>query len=153
MRAGYVTEFEAEDAFISRHEPHMVGSRKHVELWVPAEELADFNTHILAKIRIIEAYFGDGFTQYLAERFGLAGKDAPAQVTALVLWLEYSSRDVWMEIAANRLAIFLRFPFWTQRGFELEGISSERKKVTLQFSERAWTERYPDTPLCCATTA
>ena len=46
MRAGYVTEFEVEDAYVSRFEPHIVGSREHEELWVPAEELAEFNTHI-----------------------------------------------------------------------------------------------------------
>jgi hypothetical protein len=153
MRAGYVTEFEVEDAFISRYEPHIVGTREHEELWVPAEELADCNTHIIDKIRVIEAYFGDGFTGYIPALYGLAGKNASEQFITLAASLEYSSFDVSVEIAANRLAIFLHFPFWTRHDFEPEGISSERKKETLQFIERAWIERYRDTPLCCATSA
>jgi hypothetical protein len=153
MRAGYVTEFEVQDAYVSRFESHIVGSREHEELWVPAEELAEFNTHILGKIRVIKAYFGEDFTGYMPERYGPSGKSATEQLVTLVPWLEYSSFDVWMEIAANRLAIFLHFPFWTQHDFESEGISSDRKKAALQFIERAWAERYPDIPLCYATSA
>ena len=52
MRAGYVTEFEVEDAYGSRCEPRIVGSREHEELWVPAEELAEFNSHIHGKIHV-----------------------------------------------------------------------------------------------------
>jgi hypothetical protein len=151
MRAGYVTEFEVEDAYVSRFEPHIVGSREHEELWVPAEDLAEFNSHIIDKIRVIEAYFGEGFTGYIPERFGLAGKNATEQLITLVPWLEYSSFDVWMEIAANRLAIFLHFPFWTQRNFEQDGIAIERKNETLEYVQQAWAERYPDMPLCYAT--
>jgi len=151
MRAGYVTEFEVEDAYVSRFEPHIVGSREHEELWVPAEELAEFNTYIQGKIGVIEAYFGQGFTGYIPERFGLAGKNATEQLITLVPWLEHSSFDVWMEIAANRLAIFLHFPFWTQRNFEQDGIAIERKNEALEYVQQAWAERYPDMPLCYAT--
>jgi hypothetical protein len=153
MRAGYVTEFEVEDDYVSRFEPHIVGSREHEELWVPAEELAEFNTHIQGKIRVIEAYFGEDFTGYIPERFGLAGENATEQLITLVPWLEYSSFDVWMEIAANRLAIFLHFPFWTQHDFTQDGISPERKKEVLQDVQRVWTERYPNMLLCYATSS
>jgi hypothetical protein len=56
-----------------------------------------------------------------------------------------------MEIAANRLAICLRFPFWTQRNFEQDGIAIERKNEALEYVQQAWAERYLDAPLCCAT--
>ena len=151
MRAGYVTEFEVEDAYVSRFEPHIVGSREHEELWVPAEELAEFNTHILSTIRVIEAYFGAGFTGYTSERFGLAGKNASEQFISLASSWEYSSFDFALEIAANRLAIFLHFPYWTQHDFGQEDISSERKKKLLQDVQRVWVERFPDMPLCYAT--
>lgn len=32
------------------------------ELWVPAEDLAEFNQHILDKIKVVAAYYGDRFT-------------------------------------------------------------------------------------------
>ena len=44
---GYVTEFEVEDEFCGRYEPHTVGASHHQELWVPAEELEEFNAHII----------------------------------------------------------------------------------------------------------
>jgi hypothetical protein len=153
MRAGYVTEFEIEGAYISRFEPHIVGSREHEELWVPAEELAEFNTHIQGKICVIEAYFGDGFTGYTPERFGLKGKNATEQFILLAGSWEYSSFDFALEIAANRLAIFLHFPFWTQHDFGQDGISLERKKEILHDVQLIWTERYPEMPLCYATSS
>ena len=51
---GYVTRFQVEDTFISRYPVHTVGASYHQELWVPAEELEEFNRCILGKIEIIE---------------------------------------------------------------------------------------------------
>ena len=52
---GYVTRFQVDDAFIDRYPVQTVGTSYHQELWVPAEELADFNSHIIGKIDVIEA--------------------------------------------------------------------------------------------------
>ncbi len=120
-------------------------------MWVPAEELAEFNAQYVGKIRVIEAYFGEGFTGYIPERFGLAGKNASEQLITLAGSWEYSSFDFALEIAANRLAIFLHFPYWTQRNFEQDGIAIERKNEVLEYVQQAWAERYPDMPLCYAT--
>ena len=60
--AGFVTRFEVEDAYVSRFEVHTVGRRGlHEELWVPAEELEEFNAHVIGKITVEAAYYGDGF--------------------------------------------------------------------------------------------
>ena len=60
--AGLVTRFEVEDAYVSRFEIHTVGRRGlHEELWVPAEELEAFNSHIIGKITVEAAYYGEGF--------------------------------------------------------------------------------------------
>ena len=59
--AGYVLEFEVEDAYAATLEVHQVGGREHLELWVPAEELDTFNRHLVGQIRVIEAHFGAGF--------------------------------------------------------------------------------------------
>jgi hypothetical protein len=53
---GYVTRFEVEDGFCERYEPHIVGAEYHKEFWVPAEELEEFNRHIIGKIEIISEY-------------------------------------------------------------------------------------------------
>ncbi len=39
-----------------------VGTRgRHDELWVPAEELAEFNAQIMGKIEVMAAFYGEGF--------------------------------------------------------------------------------------------
>ena len=43
-RARWATEFEVDDAYIPRFEPHIVGSHEHEEPRVPAEELGEFHT-------------------------------------------------------------------------------------------------------------
>ena len=53
---GYVTQFEVEDRFLSRYPIRTVGRSYHQELWVPAEELEDFNRHISGKIQVVETF-------------------------------------------------------------------------------------------------
>ncbi len=59
--AGFVTRFTVEDSYVQKFPVQTVGSRVHQELWVPAEELADFNSHILGKIEVEAAFYGDAF--------------------------------------------------------------------------------------------
>ena len=51
-----MTRFEVEDSFCQKYEPHVVGAEYHKELWVPAEELDEFNQHIVGRIEIISEY-------------------------------------------------------------------------------------------------
>lgn len=53
---GYVTGFEVDDEFCKRYEVHVVGAAHHAELWVPAEELDEFNGHIIGRIRVIKEF-------------------------------------------------------------------------------------------------
>ena len=55
-KKGYVTEFDVDDAFASRYEVHIVGASHHAELWVPAEELEEFNRHIIGKNKVIKEF-------------------------------------------------------------------------------------------------
>jgi hypothetical protein len=60
--AGFVTRFEVEDRYARRFEVHVVGKQGlYEELWVPAEELATFNAHIVGEITVETAYYGDQF--------------------------------------------------------------------------------------------
>jgi hypothetical protein len=54
--AGYVTAFDVDVAVADRYVAQQVGARNHVELWVPAEDLAEFNAAIVPPIRIIAKY-------------------------------------------------------------------------------------------------
>ena len=54
--SGYVTRFEVEKEFADRYDEQVVGGRICRELWVPAEELDEFNDAIVGKIEVIESY-------------------------------------------------------------------------------------------------
>ena len=60
-QVGFVTRFEIEDSFASRYPIQVVGDKRHQELWVPAEELAEFNSHIVGRIEVEAAFTGPGF--------------------------------------------------------------------------------------------
>jgi hypothetical protein len=61
--AGFVTEFDVDDLYILQYPIQVVGnSHIHQELWIPAEDLAQFNQHIIDKIKVVDAYYGDRFT-------------------------------------------------------------------------------------------
>lgn len=53
---GYVLEFAIEDAYISKFQSHRVGANYHQEFWIPAEELENFNQHIIGTICVIEEF-------------------------------------------------------------------------------------------------
>lgn len=54
---GYVTKFEIDDAYASQFEVHVVGNTYHQELWIPAEELDNFNQHIIGYIQVIKEFY------------------------------------------------------------------------------------------------
>lgn len=54
--SGYVTRFAVDADFLKKYEVQNVGGEIHNELWVPAEELGDFNAHIIGKIEVIREF-------------------------------------------------------------------------------------------------
>ncbi|MFD8698123.1 ADP-ribosylation/crystallin J1 [Kitasatospora purpeofusca] len=58
--SGHVTRFEVETAFLSRYPVRQAGGRTILELWVPAEELAEFNRHIVGRIEVVHEFRPQG---------------------------------------------------------------------------------------------
>jgi hypothetical protein len=58
---GFVTRFEVDDAYVKKFKVEVVGARMHQELWVPAEELEEFNRNIIGKITVEAYYIGELF--------------------------------------------------------------------------------------------
>ena len=54
--SGYVTRFDVDAEFLKRYEPQRVGGAVHVEYWIPAEELTEFNAHIIGRIEVIHQF-------------------------------------------------------------------------------------------------
>ncbi len=127
--AGYVTKFEVEENYVAQFEPQLVGSSEHRELWIPAEDLEQFNAHIVGQITVDAAFFGAQFVGFVPDRFGLRGKTADEQFVALAATLDYSRFDFYSEVRANHKTVFLHFLYWRQKEFspdELGGASKER---------------------------
>ncbi len=60
--AGFVTRFEIDDEYAARFPVQTVGTRgRHDELWVMAEDLAEFNQHIVGPIEVVESFYGEKF--------------------------------------------------------------------------------------------
>lgn len=53
---GYITKFDVDSEYLKKYTIENVGGPIHNELWVPAEELEVFNSHIVGPIEVIESY-------------------------------------------------------------------------------------------------
>jgi hypothetical protein len=51
-----VTRFAVEADFVARYPVQVVGASVHEELWVPAEELDEFNRHIVGPIEVVSRF-------------------------------------------------------------------------------------------------
>jgi hypothetical protein len=57
--AGFVTRFRVNAECVRRYPVQTVGGAIHKELWVPAEELDEFNRNIIGTIEVIAEFHGE----------------------------------------------------------------------------------------------
>ena len=144
--AGYVTKFEVEDSYAQQFKPQIVGGSRHRELWIPAEDLPNVNAHIIGRITVETAFFGEPYTGFVPDRFGMSGKTADEQLLALALSLEYSGFDLYSEVLANHKAVYLNYLYWKQKDFsprDLRGISKQRVLDAISKVCAMGEQRYP----------
>jgi hypothetical protein len=145
--AGYVTKFSVPNSHLAPYEPHTVGSATHVEYWIPAKDLPQFNKAILGIIDVESGYFGEGFRGFIPDGFGLKGKDVVAQFVAMAKTWDYSRMDFVCEVATNRKAIYLNFLFWSQFDFNTLGIGHQLRDSTIDRLREAWDFNHIGVPL------
>lgn len=68
---GIVTKFDLPSDYLQKYEVHNVGGFIHNELWIPAEDLAEFNSHITDSIQIIKVFAGENFNAEVNAEAGL----------------------------------------------------------------------------------
>jgi tetratricopeptide (TPR) repeat protein len=141
--AGYVTQFKVDDEYIDKFEEHTVGESQYQEFWIPAEEVEEFNKHIVGHIKVVEAHFGQGFQGFVPEKFGLQGKQAVEQFSVLANLYLYKRMDFYLELKRNHKAVFLNYPFWQTFEFKNPGL----KERVLQAIKEAWLTSFPQIPL------
>jgi hypothetical protein len=59
--AGYVTAFDLPEHYLRKFTIQNVGGEIHNELWIPSEQLEEFNRNIAGEISIIQSFFGEKF--------------------------------------------------------------------------------------------
>jgi hypothetical protein len=145
--AGYITRFTVLDTFLARYELHTVGSATHVEYWIPAEQLQEFNASIQEKISLESGFFSSGFTGFIPAKFGLRGQEAVTQFVTMAKTWGYSRMDFVCEVSANRKAFYLNFLFWAQCDFAEFGISRQERDVVIEALRKAWDFNHIEIPL------
>jgi hypothetical protein len=55
--SGHVTRFDIDADYLKKFKIQNVGGSIHEELWIPAEELEEFNIHIVGLIEITKQFF------------------------------------------------------------------------------------------------
>ncbi|HEY2546832.1 MAG TPA: hypothetical protein VGI46_12260 [Candidatus Acidoferrum sp.] len=58
LRAGYVTRFAVKTGYLSQFSVQKVGGTKHLEYWIPAERLNEFNENIVGLIEVVSEFHG-----------------------------------------------------------------------------------------------
>jgi hypothetical protein len=53
---GYVLRFEVDSEYLAQFPVQRVGGTEHLEYWIPAEDLAIFNSRIAGRIEVIHEF-------------------------------------------------------------------------------------------------
>jgi hypothetical protein len=145
--AGFVTQFLLDRTYAAQFTPHVVGSAIHSEYWVPAEQLAEFNEHLLGSIVFVSAHYGDGYVGPTPRPTHLKGLAAREQLPRLERILEENGWDFGIEVRRQQLAVPLNFAYWVRTDLTAEGLTFARKVTTLQAVQYAWNDGYPEVKL------
>lgn len=129
-RSGFVTRFEVDTVYAAKFEGRVVGGRAHEELWVPAEELEEFNGKLVSPIEVTSAFFGDDYRGWIAEGHDLEGKAAVEQLVTLASIVVSSKLALAGEVAARTTSRCSR-TFSSGRG-----TTSPRRASTLTHATR-----------------
>lgn len=136
--AGFVTCFEVDADYVNQFEVKTVGAAEHKELWVPADKLVEFNTHIHGNINVIAAYYGDDYQGARHEFRDMAADGMFKFLYELVL---KNRHDFRAEMLLSRRAIYVNYPYWMTQTYD--DVPADRHKVFLQYLADAWRERIP----------
>ena len=53
---GYVLQFEVRMEYLAKLSILKAGGREHLEYWIPAEQMSEFNQNIVGKIEVVAEY-------------------------------------------------------------------------------------------------
>ena len=92
--AGYLSRFSVNDAYIAEFETHRVWRLDHGELWILAEEVTEFNSHMESVIAVESGFFGHTLRGEVPKHFMLEGRSADEQLRTLPDVLKHSGMEL-----------------------------------------------------------
>jgi hypothetical protein len=133
---GFVTAFDVDAAYLARFPVQTVGGRRHQELWVPAEELAEFNAQLAGPVRFLEVWYGPGYR----------GPDSPlgpleSQGVALLHRAAGADAQLQELIRASPATVLCNWAWWESHRAEA-GRNGELEPI-----RAAWAREFPAWPL------
>lgn len=132
--AGFVTTFQMPREYVAQFDEHIVGNSTHRELWVPAEQVAEFSQQIRGRVAIVEAYYGPPYIGPAGES-ALEGLDIRQQFLALANMDSEAMAD---ELRQNAHLVQVNYAYWAARS---------RSEVALQAIRAAWDDLFPGVAL------
>lgn len=57
-RCGFVVRFAVRTLFLQNYDVHCAGTSRHLEYWIPAEDLPEFNDNIVGEIVVMAGFYG-----------------------------------------------------------------------------------------------
>ena len=151
--AGYVTRFLIDDNYARKFEPQVVGGSDHKELWVPAEELEEFNSNLIGHIEVIAAYFGTSFRgsrPTIALKIETDDGLADAYLRALRDMLEYNYMDFRGTVILEYRSIFCNFAYWNSAESKADEILHKNSGHRLvDLIADCWRDNLPGINLPC----
>ena len=143
---GFVTAVEVESAYLQQFDIQTVGLDIHKELWIPANELENFNNHISGCIQVEAAYYHTGKYIGLIES---SKKFKGLQV--MQQWFtvknEFTAGRLSQLIEAEPAALQINYPYWKKK-LELLG------SIDISFIEafeKSWRHLHPERQLTLQT--
>lgn len=137
---GFVTTFSVDRNYASRYPEQIVGTNQvHRELWVPAEELDEFNRHITGTIEVMEAYYGEKYGGPVPVSEALQRLSASRQLKVLITEGEDLARP-------EEALIYLNHRYWRQCRPRQLDMSTDEKAEALEQLDRWWKNWFPHRP-------
>lgn len=124
---GYVTEFEVDDSYISQYKVQNVGNSTHNELWIPAEDLKEFNENIIGNIIITAAFYGKNYVGLTPKSTILENKGLKEQLIELNKTLKNSYMDFKCQIELSWKSILLNLIYWDSLDLTKDGMDQISK--------------------------
>jgi hypothetical protein len=143
--AGFVTEFEVLSAYLLSFEPKVVGGARHQELWIPAEQLDEFNANLRSRIRVGKAFYGSKYQGPEPIPLIIRSQHPLEQLKVLSALLPDYGMDFVCEVAANWKIILANYGLWLTTPPEQQGLACEEALRALEAIAKAW--RHSDLPL------